>query len=535
MASRSSLSHLYSIRDAIDTRLSLQDLSLILVPNMVETRSMTPARKKATRSTNATSASKRKVVKPRSTNRESTGSSGETEKGTFEYEFCGPIGTGATTVALPIVILLLVHWSDVGRLDFSFLSETPESSTATFLTRLQQSHVFCPGCTSVDILLSCTLCLLGWFLFLVVLERFLPCELVQGKPIKGNPANGTLTYRINGHLSFWITFLVLVCAWPYWDGKHGMLQFAGFPYLSYIYQYHAELAFCTIILCFLLSVFLYLNSFRKDHDGNDKILADGGDSGNVIYDFFIGRELNPRIGKSNESSFDWKVFCELRPGLIGWMILNISCLNQQRAELGYVSGSMLLLNVFQGLYVWDALYQERCILTTMDVTTDGFGFMLIFGDLAWVPFTYSVQARYLVKHDPHLGLPALAAILAFYMLGFAIFRRANSQKDAFRRDPNHPALSHLTFLQTKRGTKLLTSGWWGMARKINYTGDYIIGLTWCLLCGFDSIVPYYYAVYFFILLIHRSIRDDHMCQNKYGEDWQRYKELVPYRFIPGLV
>ena len=41
--------------------------------------------------------------------------------------------------------------------------------------------------------------------------------------------------------------------------------------------------------------------------------------------------------------------------------------------------------------MWDALFQERAILTTMDITTDGFGFMLAFGDLAWVPFIYSLQ------------------------------------------------------------------------------------------------------------------------------------------------
>ena len=35
----------------------------------------------------------------------------------------------------------------------------------------------------------------------------------------------------------------------------------------------------------------------------------------------------------------------------------------------------------------------QAILTTMDITTDGFGYMLAFGDLAWVPFTYSLQAR----------------------------------------------------------------------------------------------------------------------------------------------
>jgi hypothetical protein len=64
---------------------------------------------------------------------------------------------------------------------------------------------------------------------------------------------------------------------------------------------------------------------------------------------------------------------------------------KQYQSQGAVSFSMLLLNAFQGFYVWDALCSERAILTTMDVTTDGFGFMLAFGDLAWVPFIYSLQ------------------------------------------------------------------------------------------------------------------------------------------------
>lgn len=61
-----------------------------------------------------------------------------------------------------------------------------------------------------------------------------------------------------------------------------------------------------------------------------------------------------------------------------------------------------------------------------------------------------------------------------------------------------------------------------------------MGLSWCMVCGFESIVPYYYAIYFAILLVHRSIRDDHMCQEKYGDDWDKYKAVVPYRFVPGL-
>lgn len=36
--------------------------------------------------------------------------------------------------------------------------------------------------------------------------------------------------------------------------------------------------------------------------------------GNLLYDFFKGHELNPRIRE-----FDLKFFCEMRPGLIGWV------------------------------------------------------------------------------------------------------------------------------------------------------------------------------------------------------------------------
>lgn len=40
--------------------------------------------------------------------------------------------------------------------------------------------------------------------------------------------------------------------------------------------------------------------------------------GYIIYDFFMGRELNPRI-----KNFDIKFFCEMRPGLMGWVSIVI--------------------------------------------------------------------------------------------------------------------------------------------------------------------------------------------------------------------
>lgn len=63
----------------------------------------------------------------------------------------------------------------------------------------------------------------------------------------------------------------------------------------------------------------------------DLVLAEGGDTDSQFYNFFIGRELNPRIG-----SFDLKHFTELYPGLIGWLILNLAMIAKQY-EVGLLS------------------------------------------------------------------------------------------------------------------------------------------------------------------------------------------------------
>jgi hypothetical protein len=101
----------------------------------------------------------------------------------------------------------------------------------------------------------------------------------------------------------------------------------------------------------------------------------------------MGRELNPRAFKT----LDIKEFCELYPGMIGWGLLNLAFAYQQYKQLGTVTNAMLLVNGFELWYIADALLNEAAILTTMDITTDGFGFMLAFGDLAWVPFTFCTQ------------------------------------------------------------------------------------------------------------------------------------------------
>lgn len=184
--------------------------------------------------------------------------------------------------------------------------------------------------------------------------------------------------------------------------------------LSTLYDLYEQLVVAAATISFVFSIALYVASLRKEAKLAD---ASGTVGRSFLYDFFIGRELNPRIGP-----VDLKFFCELRPGLIGWVILNLGMLSKQKETLGYVSAPMIMVNVFQGLYVWDGLYFEQAILTTMDITTEGFGFMLAFGDLCWVPFVYSLQARYLVTNDPELPLWAVGAISCLCLFGYAIFR-----------------------------------------------------------------------------------------------------------------
>lgn len=61
--------------------------------------------------------------------------------------------------------------------------------------------------------------------------------------------------------------------------------------------------------------------------------------------------------------------------------------------------------------------------------------MLMFGLYSWVPMTYTLQARYLVDFPRDLSNLELGLIVALCLLGYYIFRGANSQKNEFRTNP----------------------------------------------------------------------------------------------------
>jgi delta14-sterol reductase len=344
---------------------------------------------------------------------------------------------------------------------------------------------------------------LAWFFGNLGLQYALPGAVREGVPLR----DGTrLKYKQNATE----TYLAILSYCAFMTYREGF----SWSLWTWIWENQLQIITATIIFAIAQAFYTYISSFFTDEH-----LAEGGNTGNLLYDWFIGRPLNPRIG-----NWDLKVFCELRPGMMMWPLLNFAHLAHQYNTFGRVTDSIVLVNIFHLWYVVDSYINEAAVLTTMDVVNDGFGYMLSFGDLAWVPMMYSLQARYLGMHPVDLGPIGILGVLGVQAFGYWIFRGANGTKDVFRRNPEDPKVKHIEYIQTKRGTRLMTSGWWGMARHINYLGDWIMGWAWCLPCGFSSPIPYFYVVYFAILLIHRERRDDAKCAEKYGDDWKRYTE-----------
>lgn len=371
---------------------------------------------------------------------------------------------------------------------------------------------------------TCWTAYLTWFFGLAAFDQIVP-----GKHLKGvKLADGTqLDYKING-LLFVSVFLVVFLARLYQSDNYYL------PELDFLYKNHLKLTVVTILFSYGLSTFVFITSYIPLRTPNgvgskERILSINGNSESYFYNWFIGRELNPRIG-----SWDIKLFCELKPGLLLWCLINLSCIHNQYHEFGKVTDSLILVNVLQSLYILDGVLNEEGVLTMMDVVTDGFGFMLCFGDLTWVPYTYSIQSRFLSlpQNFYELGPYKTTAILLLNLLGFYIFKASNIQKSDFRRGKLEN--SNLQYIQTKSGTKLLCDGWWSKSQHMNYFGDWIVGWSWCLPTGFQTLFTYFYVIYFGSLLVHRQIRDETKCKEKYGEYWVKYQKQVPYKIIPYI-
>ena len=416
------------------------------------------------------------------------------KKGKEQYDFGGVAGNLALIVFLPIIVYYLY-----------------------FCLRFNDGGLFPAGITSQDLRAfwrdivptgSAFLTYGVWIGIQAVLQAVVPGRTVLGRELEGGRR---LPYRMNGLASFIITL-----------GLFWALILTGVIDPVAAIRGVGSLISVAVIFAFSFSIFLYLSGrFSASSEAP---------TASPLHNFFMGYSLNPRIG-----TFDLKLFFEARPSLIGWVILSFLYATVQYRTAGRVSTSMILVCLFQFGYVLDYFVHEEAILSTMDIVHDHFGFMLCFGDTVWVPFTYSVQAYYLTSRVRTLPPWAVVLSALLFAAGYLIFRITNLQKHRFRVDPERPIWGKTPeYIQTEQGNKLLVSGFWGWSRHFNYVGDILMAVGWSLPCLFGSLLPYFYPLYFTILLIHRERRDFGRCRSKYGKQWEQYCQRVRWRILPGI-
>jgi 7-dehydrocholesterol reductase len=333
-----------------------------------------------------------------------------------------------------------------------------------------------------------------------------------------------LEYRLNGALAWLVTHALLYVA---------VFQWRLLP-ATLVWDHWGGLFVAANVAGVLVAAAAWVKGHLAPTYRDDRRF-----SGSGVYDFFGGIELNPRLG-----SLDVKLFHIGRVGMLAWTVVNASFAARQYAELGRLTTSMLVVNVLQLLYVLDLLWREEWYLKTIDIQHDRFGFYLAWGSTVWLPFTYTLQAAYLVAHPVDLSPAAATAVLALGLGGYALFLSANRQRDRFRRARGEIAIwgrparfvpaGYVTADGAAHATRLLTSGWWGLARHTNYVGDIMLATAFGLACGFGHVVPYVYAIYLTGLLIHRVYRDERRCRQRYGPAWDAYCAVVPYRMIPKV-
>ncbi len=354
-------------------------------------------------------------------------------------------------------------------------------------------------------LLHAALGYLGFVLLLFLGSIALPGLRRLGFP---QPSGARKKYKLSGLLLFLLTTAVVLIG----------TFFFGLS-LSPVLSHFWSLFLVANLVAFAWAAQLFLSGRRSaEYTGsNPTRLPDW------LHDLWFGPILNPSL-----AGVDVKMFA-YHPSLIGMWIVVVAFAQQQFESQGVIHLQMWLFQIFWWAYLFTHYLREDFMLSTWDILSEHFGLMLAWGDLVYVTFFYPIAGWYLLDDTDSMGWSAAVTLVLFHILGHWIFRSANWQKNRYKRDPRaviwgRPARA--------LGGKLLISGWWGLGRKINYTGEIMVYISFALCAGFGSWVPYVLPLSLIALLTHRAWRDDKRCRAKYGDLWQVYCARARFRILP---
>ncbi len=355
--------------------------------------------------------------------------------------------------------------------------------------------------------------------------QLLLMKIVPGKRFEGpiTPEGNIPVYKANGIASFLITLITFyLCSF-----KLNLFS----P--TIIYDNFGAILGGLSLFSFFFCIFLYLKGRFSPSS------SDNGITGNIIFDYYWGTELYPRI-----ASWDVKMFTNCRFGMMGWSLILLSYAAKQHQLYGITDGMIVCVSL-QLIYIAKFFLWETGYLRSLDIMHDRAGFYICWGCLVWVPSIYTSPALYLVNNPIQLGLPLSLILFTLGLSGIVINYLADHQRQKVRELNGNckiwgkkPEITHVRYSTEKGEIKnsiLLSSGWWGIARHFHYIPEIIGALCWSLPALFNNYMPYLYVSFLAILLMDRAFRDDKRCADKYGKGWDEYSKKVPYKIIPYII
>ncbi|MBI1210712.1 MAG: DUF1295 domain-containing protein [Alphaproteobacteria bacterium] len=254
----------------------------------------------------------------------------------------------------------------------------------------------------------------------------------------------------------------------------------------------------------------------------------------LLADLFLGRQANPQW-------LGGRIDAKMLLYLIGATMLGLNLYSFAAHHLltfaDDPSPGVALYAALFSFFICEYLFFERVHLYTYDFFAERVGFKLGWGCMCFYPYFYAVGLWAVADlANPHAPVALQVAAAVLFFLGWSLARGANMQKYLFKRDPKAKFLGLLEPQVLSDGSNmLLASGFWGVARHVNYLGEFLmaIGLTLALARP-GHVVPWLYPLYYVVLLVPRQIDDDRRCAQKYQGLWRAYVARVPYRIIPGV-
>jgi len=195
---------------------------------------------------------------------------------TTTYEFLGPLGAFFIIVGVPVT-LYAVHFGCSSAYDCR-----PSLSGVRLSTVMKAEWWKSLWDTEATILYLC------WYAFTIICWAILPGKLIEGKTMRNGAKK---KYKINGEFSYCLPARIYTCILKIYSLAFatfltavgivgGTILWKGEGFLArWIYDKWLGLLTAATIMAIIQSVYVYLASFI----GN-KLLALGGNSGNIIYD-----------------------------------------------------------------------------------------------------------------------------------------------------------------------------------------------------------------------------------------------------------